>query len=111
MTEIQIYADEDVNLAIVEGLKRRGIHAYSCLDFGNKGLSDTQQLEFALKKHFVILTHDTDFLRLVHTEGLLHSGIIFVSQTKMSVGEVIRSIEYLVSIFQLEDMENHIEFL
>jgi len=47
MTEIKIYSDEDVNIAITEGLKRRGISAFSCQEAGNIGLTDEQQVEYA----------------------------------------------------------------
>ena len=111
MTSLVVYADEDVNIAVIEGLKRRGIEAYSYRDFRNFGLSDEEQVEFSRRKNFVLLTHDTDFLRIVHEKRVEHCGIIFVSQTKMSVGEIIRRIEHLVSILPFEDMKNHIEFL
>lgn len=111
MTEIKIYADEDVNIAIVEGLKRRGIQAYSCKEVGNIGLTDEEQIRYANSKKIVILTHDADFLRIVNEKRVSHSGIIFVSQNKLSVGEIIRKIEFLVSIISQQDMNNHIEFL
>ncbi len=111
MTEIKIYSDEDVNIAITEGLKRRGIKAYSCQEVGNIGLTDEEQIDYANSNKLVILTHDTDFLRIIHEKILNHSGIIFVSQGKLSVGETIRKIEFLVSILTQEDMENHVEFL
>lgn len=111
MTEIKIYSDEDVNIAITEGLKRRGIKAFSCQEVGNIGLTDEEQLEYAHTNKLVILTHDTDFLRIIHEKKLSHSGIIFTFQHKLSVGEIIRKIEFLVSILSREDMENHIEFL
>lgn len=111
MTEIKIYADEDVNVAIIEGLKRRGIQAYSCKEVGNIGLTDEKQIEYANSKKLVILTHDVDFLRIVNEKRLSHSGIIFVSQNKLSIGDIIRKMEFLVSIISEEDIENHIEFL
>lgn len=42
MAEIKIYFDENVNIAITEGLKRRGIKAYSCQEIGNTGLADEE---------------------------------------------------------------------
>ena len=111
MTEIKIYSDEDVNIAVTEGIKRRGITAYSCQEAGNIGLTDEEQIKYANSKRFVILTHDADFLRIVHKRRISHSGIIFVSQNKLNVGEIIRKIEFLVSIISEEDMENHVEFL
>ena len=53
---VRIYADESVNVAIVEGLKRRGIDAFSARDANKLGLSDEEQLEFAMKNKAVIFT-------------------------------------------------------
>ncbi|MBI1935903.1 DUF5615 family PIN-like protein [Candidatus Woesearchaeota archaeon] len=111
MTEIRIYSDEDVNIAVTEGLKRRGMKSYSCQEFGNIGLGDEDQIKFANSRKLVILTHDADFLRIIAEKKLNHSGIIFVQQSKLNVGELIRKIEFLVSIASEEDMKNHIEFL
>ena len=111
MTEIRIYCDEGVNIAIAEGLKRRGLKAYSCQEVGNIGLTDEEQIDYANPKKLVILTHDADFLRIIYEKRLSHSGIIFVSQSKLSIGEIIRKIEFVVSILSEEDMENHVEFL
>ena len=51
---IRIYADESVNVTIVGGLKRRGVDAFSARDAGNLGLTDKEQLEFAVKNKAVI---------------------------------------------------------
>jgi predicted nuclease of predicted toxin-antitoxin system len=64
ISKIRIYADESVNVAIIEGLKRRGINPFSARDAGNLGLTDVEQLEFAMKNRAVIFTHDVDFLRM-----------------------------------------------
>ncbi len=111
MSEIVVYADENVDVSVVAGLRRRGIKAYTCSDFQNFGLSDEDQVNFAKEKGFVILTHDPDFLRLVKNEKLEHSGIIFVSQRKMKTGEIIRKLEQLLSFLSAEDMEKRVEFL
>ena len=47
MGKIRIYTDESVDIAIAEGLKRRGVDAFSARDAGNLGLTDQEQLIFA----------------------------------------------------------------
>lgn len=42
--QIRIYADESVNVAIVEGVKRRGVKIWSLRDAGKLGLRDEEQL-------------------------------------------------------------------
>lgn len=66
---IKIYANESVNIAIVEGLKRRGIQAFSAKDVGKLGLTDEQQLQTAIQKQAVIFTHDVDFIKIASTNN------------------------------------------
>ncbi len=62
MGKIRIYTDESVNVFIAEGLKRRGIDAFSARDAGNLALTDEEQLIYACDEKATIFTHDVDFL-------------------------------------------------
>jgi len=111
---LRIYANESVPVAVVAGLKRRGIDAFSARDSGNLGLSDEAQLRFAQAQNAVIFSHDDDFLRLAHQwaqHGRSHSGVIYVHQEKLGIGECIRRLEEIALLFEPEDFANHIEFL
>jgi len=55
---MKIYCDENIESAIVEGLKRRGIQVISTQDTGDLGKSDEYHLERASKLGAVILTHE-----------------------------------------------------
>jgi len=44
MGKIRIYPDESVDVAIAEGLQRRGIEAFSARDCDKLGLNDEEQL-------------------------------------------------------------------
>jgi len=59
---IRIYADENVDLAIVAGLRRRGVEAWSAVDAGNLGLSDEEQLSYATRERAVLFTQDIDLI-------------------------------------------------
>ncbi len=111
MPEITLYFDEGVDIAISDGLKRRGTNTVSARDSGNLGLSDKNQLNFAIGKNFVFVTNDSDFLALVIKPKSEHHGIIYFEKTKYSVGDVIRKIEDLLSFLEPENFKNHIEFL
>ena len=54
MGKIRIYTDESVSVAIAEGLKRRGVDAFSARDIGNLGLTDEEQLIYASEKKVTI---------------------------------------------------------
>src|SRR3989337_2138367 len=53
---MRIYVDESVNTAIVEGLKRRGVDAFSAKDMGKLGLTDEQQIKVAAANRAAICT-------------------------------------------------------
>ena len=58
MGEIRIYADESVDVAIAQGLQRRGVEAYSARDRDKLGLTDEEQLIFTTQEKATIFTHD-----------------------------------------------------
>lgn len=109
MGKIRFYLDESVNVAIIAGLKRRGVFATSARDSDALGLSDIEQLEYAAKNGLIIVTHDDDFLSIASRKN--HPGIVYVHQQKYSIGEFIRHLKLLWDIVEAEEMENHIEFL
>ena len=111
MPKIIIYLDENVHVAISDGLKRRGIGAISAKDAGNLGISDEKQLEFATKQKAVLVTNDADFLRIVSNRNPDHWGIVYFEQDRYVIGDVIRKIEELVIILDQNDFKNRIEFL
>lgn len=108
---IRIYIDESVNIAIAEGLKRRGIDAWSAKDVGKLGQTDEEQLRYAVREKAVIFTHDDDFLTMVSKSNREHYGVIYVHQQKLPLGECIRRVKNLVETKSVEEMQNHIEFL
>jgi predicted nuclease of predicted toxin-antitoxin system len=111
---LKIYTDESVPVAVVAGLQRRGVTAVSARDENNLGLSDLEQLEYAVSHQMVIFTHDTDFLQLAHAyaaQGKVHYGIVYVHQEKISLGECIRRLKEITDLFERSDLQNHVEFL
>jgi predicted nuclease of predicted toxin-antitoxin system len=111
---LKIYANESVHVGVAAGLIRRGVKAESALESGNLGLTDEEQLGYASARKAVIFTHDSDFLRLAQiwaTKKKVHWGIIFVSQTKIDVGECIRRLKEISEVFNPDGFKNHVEFL
>ncbi|MFV1969170.1 MAG: DUF5615 family PIN-like protein [Pirellulaceae bacterium] len=58
------YADEHVVLALIEALRRRGMDAVRVQDRGREETGDADLLDEAQADERVMLTNDTDFLRL-----------------------------------------------
>jgi predicted nuclease of predicted toxin-antitoxin system len=111
---MRLYTNESVPVAIAEGLRRRGVDVVSARDAGNLGLTDKQQLAYAHSLNMVLFTHDDDFLKITHelsAAGQSHSGIIYVHQQKLGIGESIRRLKVITELLTEDDFLNHIEFL
>ncbi|HLG30606.1 MAG TPA: DUF5615 family PIN-like protein [Candidatus Brocadiales bacterium] len=109
MAKLTFYTNESVSVAVGEGLKRRGVKVISARDADNLGLSDKEQLDYAIKKNLVIVTHDDDFLSMAMK--FEHKGIVYVHQQKYSIGDLIRRLKLLWDIAEQKDIVNHVEFL
>jgi predicted nuclease of predicted toxin-antitoxin system len=114
MGEIRIYTDESVDVAIAQGLQRRGVVAFTARDRDKLGLTDEEQFIYAGEENATIFSHDADFLRIAaqwNDEGRTHCGVIYCHQTIYGIGDCIRNLKTLATVLTSEDMINHIEFL
>lgn len=109
MGKIKFYLDESVNIAVVNGLRRRGIEVVSAAEVHNLGLSDDAQLKYAVNNDLVIVTHDADFLSIAI--NLEHKGIAYAHLQKYRIGDLIRKLKLLWEISNQKEMLNHVEFL
>jgi len=77
---MKIYADENIERAVIDGLQRRKIEVVSARELGYIGRPDEFHLKKASEIKAVILTHDIDFLRMASSPEINHSGKIFRTQ-------------------------------
>jgi hypothetical protein len=107
------YADEHVKAAIVEGLRRRAMDLVTAQDRGHRQTDDEKLLEAATVEGRLLLTNDTDFLR-IHSDwmasGRNHSGIVFWPQPR-PIGEVIRRVWHYALVTSPQDAANAIKFV
>ena len=61
---MKIYADENIERSIIEGLRRRRIEVFSARELGYMGKSDEYHIKKAYELKAVILTHDVDFINM-----------------------------------------------
>jgi len=108
---MKIYADENSERSIIEGLQRRKIEVVSARELGYIGKPDEFHIKKASEIKAIILTHDIDFLRMASSPEINHRGIIFSHPKNVSIGQCIRGVELIAKILTGKDMENHIEFL
>jgi hypothetical protein len=108
-----------VDVRIVEGLRRRGVDAFSAREKGALGINDEQHND---EQHFekakdlkgVIFTHDPHFIEIAEKlvqSGKGHYGLIFAEMHRFGLGECIRRLALYAEIILSQEMTNRIEFL
>ena len=114
MARLKIYTDENVDVRVAEGLRRRGIEAVSVYHEGKTGVSDQAQLAHAGAHGAVIFTHDSDLIEIameLNHRGEDHHGVIFAEMHRLRLGECIRRLVIYAEVVTAEEMVNRIEFL
>lgn len=107
---ISLYLDENLTPKIAVQLRQKGIDVVTVYDLGLVGDTDANHLSRATQMGRVLVTADTDFLRLV-AEGVEHAGIVFGVQEEHTVGDWVRALELICFVYTAEDMRNHVEYL
>lgn len=108
--KIRFHLDENVSMAIARSLRKRGIDVSTTPELNLIQATDENQLDFARKEGRVLVTHDSDFLRL-HDQGLSHCGIAYCQLGSRSIGQIIKSLILIYEILSPEEMINSVEFL
>jgi len=114
LAKLKIYTDENVDVRISEGLKKRGISSFSATKKGISGSTDLQHFEFATRLKAVIFTHDHHFIGIAKRltqEGKEHWGVIFVEMNRLTIGACIKRLSLYAEILTAEEMKNQIEYL
>ena len=107
---LRFHLDEHVPHAVAHGLRRRGIDVTTSADAGLLHATDEDHCVFSLRATRVIVTNDSDFLRLA-ASGFPHAGIVYCSPAKCHIGDIIRYLALMDACLSPEDVANQIEFL
>lgn len=107
---IRFHFDENVPAPVADALKRRGVDVTTTHDSNLLQSKDEYQLLFAKEEGRILVTHDSDFLRL-HDNGFPHAGIAYCQQGSRTIGEMIKSLLLILELMSLEEMENNVEYL
>jgi hypothetical protein len=110
VADVGYLLDEHVAHAIAQALRRRSIVARTAADAGLLGAPDTSYLSYSQLHGLVVVTHDSDFLRL-HEAGELHCGIAFCPQGARSIGEIVSGLVLIAQVLTPEEMMGRVEFL
>ena len=107
---IRFHLDENCDPRIAAGLRLHGVDVTTTPEVGLLRASDEQQLAHAVAQGRVLVTQDTDFLRLA-AAGHETPGIAFYPALGRSVGQVIRDLLLIWEVYEVEEMRNRMEYL
>jgi uncharacterized protein with PIN domain len=110
---IRLYLDEDVPEAIAMALRLRGYDVITVKEASNKGLTDLDQIQYAISEERVLFTHNiADFCK-IHSgfinKGYEHNGLIVSRQ--LPIGVIVKALLRLLSSVNYEKIRNNIIWL
>jgi hypothetical protein len=108
MEQIKFYLDEHIHSAVAAGLTARSVDVLTVQQAGRNGLSDHEQLSFALMS-------SECWSQWTRTSSLLskretHAGIAYANPRR-SVGELIRALVLLSDVVTPSEMTDHVEYV
>lgn len=111
---LKALADIHVKHAIVSGLRLRGMDVTTAQEVGLDAQPDDVLLQVAADAHRILLTNDSDLLRIdaewaaIHRD---HSGIIYWPQQGRKTGDVIQRILSISVNMPADRIANHVTFI
>lgn len=110
---ITIYCDEDVDILVKPLLEAKGFRVCTALEDKMLGATDRQQIEHALDKGYLFLTHNRVHFERLYAElaasGTNHGGMILAA--RKNVYELASRISRVLSQYASETMKNQILYL
>jgi hypothetical protein len=108
-----LYLDHDVHLYFVAALRRHGYEAHSTQEFRNQRLNDEEQLTFAAKRNWTLISYNVGDFSDLHQDwslrGKEHAGIILASQ--FNPARTFRRLLNLLFLATPSDLPNRLLFL
>ncbi len=111
---IQICIDENIDPRVAAGLQQQSIPVLTAQEAGLLGADDEAQLNHATAHSCLLLTHDTDFLKIADTlrqKSVTHPGIIYVRLRKYGIGTIIKKVAAIARENTPETVTNRVIYL
>jgi predicted nuclease of predicted toxin-antitoxin system len=109
-----LYMDVHVPLAVVRGLRRRGVDVLTAQEDGTTRLSDPELLRRARELGRILFSQDEDLIaEAVRCQrvGESFATVVFARQLDTSIGRCIGELEMLAKSATSEDAEGQVIFL
>ncbi len=113
---LRIYLDECISPDLASAMRQRGWDVISAHEVGLVGVTDEEQLEFAVQTGRVLLTFDVrDFQELANRwlqQGREHAGILLCQHLpKQAYGKLLKQLEQVRTLLTAEQMRNAVVWL
>jgi predicted nuclease of predicted toxin-antitoxin system len=110
---IELYLDEDLDILVAQLVRSQGFDVLTTDEAGNKGLSDPEQLEFAVRGRRAIVTHNrNDFEALIQqyaAAGRQHFGVIIA--VKRTPQELTRRLLAILNNTTADEMIDQVRYI
>ena len=106
-----LYMDVHIQLAVTEGLRRRGVDVLTSQDDGTREADDEVLLQRASDLNRILVTQDLDFCSIAadwQTTGRPFAGLVFAHQLGPGIGRIIDDLELLAKCAEREELQDRI---
>jgi predicted nuclease of predicted toxin-antitoxin system len=111
---LALYMDENVPIAITEGLRLRNVDVITVQADGLTSYPDPKVFDRAIELNRIVFSMDQDFLtegKLRQQKGESFPGVIFARQTKVSIGACVTDLELIAKLGNPEEFANQVRYL
>ena len=111
--KLELFLDEDVHSGLAHALRKRGYDTIHAQELDRKGVSDSDQLLFAIQQERCLVTFNVRDFVILHNQHAKsrqeHWGIIVSKQ--LPFRETMSKLLRLLQRTPKKTMRNHLEFL
>lgn len=93
--QVKILADENIDFRLIKLLRNEGHNVFSVLE-ENKGITDLEVINLAMKLNTIILTLDKDFGEWVFSHKEYSNGIILLRYNAKEFFAIFQSLNFIL---------------
>ena len=107
---IRFHLDEHIDPDVAAALRRHGVDVTTTVEAGLRTADDGEQMAFATRERRVVVTDDSDFLRMAAISAD-HTGVVICRRAGLSLRDVIRGLILIYEVLSPEEMVGRVEFV
>ncbi|MDQ2806575.1 MAG: DUF5615 family PIN-like protein [Chloroflexota bacterium] len=111
---LALYMDQQVQSAIIRGLRERNVDILTAYEDGTSRWADTDLLDRATSLGRVMFSRDEDFCaeaKQRQAMAIPFNGVIYANQIKVSIGTCVKDLEIIAKVGELDDLRNKLIYL